>query len=111
MLSSKKQRASNMGSKKKQIREAFRKAVFDRDGHKCIICGARADLDAHHITNRDDIPNGGYVKENGITLCPTHHEEAEGGVYVRGHLYSLIDSHVDKAFEAARVLPMDSKEK
>lgn len=26
-------------------------------------------LDAHHITDRNDLPNGGYVEENGITLC------------------------------------------
>jgi hypothetical protein len=34
------------------------------------MCG-RADvkLDAHHITSRKNMPNGGYVKENGITLC------------------------------------------
>lgn len=27
------------------------------------------ELDAHHITDRSEMPNGGYVKENGITLC------------------------------------------
>lgn len=34
------------------------------------MCG-RSDvkLDVHHITNRKMMPNGGYVKENGITLC------------------------------------------
>lgn len=26
-------------------------------------------LDAHHITDRTRMPNGGYVPENGITLC------------------------------------------
>lgn len=26
-------------------------------------------INAHHITSREDMPNGGYVKENGITLC------------------------------------------
>jgi len=54
---------------KQQIRDKFRNDVFERDGFKCVMCG-RSDvkLDAHHITNRK-IPNGGYVKENGISLC------------------------------------------
>lgn len=58
---------------KQQTREKFRKDVFDRDNYKCVVCG-RGDvkLDAHHITNRKQIPNGGYVKENGITLCDTY---------------------------------------
>ncbi|MGC4044986.1 MAG: HNH endonuclease [Armatimonas sp.] len=35
------------------------------------------DLDAHHITNRNDMPGGGYVAENGISLCETCHRLAE----------------------------------
>ena len=48
---------------KKQIRENFRNTVFERDGHKCLVCN-RSDvkLDAHHIIDRHEMPNGGYVK-------------------------------------------------
>lgn len=53
---------------KQQIREKFRKDVFERDGYKCRMCGRDIKLDAHHIVSRN-LPNGGYVKENGITLC------------------------------------------
>lgn len=67
-----------MSSEKKRIRQAFRDSVFDRDSHACRVCGAKvADLDAHHITDRNLMPNGGYVKENGISLCHEHHEMAE----------------------------------
>lgn len=62
---------------KKDIRNNFRNAVFKRDNHKCTFCDCKTDLDAHHITDRHEMPNGGYVLENGITLCPVHHMMAE----------------------------------
>ena len=65
-----------MSAKKQQRRAAFRDAVFKRDGYKCVVCGLAASkddpesvLDAHHISNRNTFPNGGYVRENGVSLC------------------------------------------
>lgn len=66
-----------MSNKKKVVRELFREAVFKRDGHKCRFCSVTENLDAHHIIDRTLMANGGYVKENGITLCPDHHAKAE----------------------------------
>ena len=66
-----------MSQGKKAIREKFRNDTFGRDGHKCVFCDRTDNLDAHHITDRRLMPAGGYVKENGITLCPTHHLMAE----------------------------------
>ena len=65
--------------KKQLIREQFRTAVFTRDKNTCKIknCQITENLDAHHITDRSEMPNGGYVKENGITVCPDHHLMAE----------------------------------
>ncbi len=61
---------------KKNIREKFRNDVFKRDNYTCKICGygpfeirSSEIFDAHHITDRSLMPNGGYVKENGITVC------------------------------------------
>jgi hypothetical protein len=103
-----------MSAKKKAVREAFRTAVFARDKHKCVFCDCKADLDAHHITDRTEMPNGGYVKENGITLCPTHHMEAEqfhisgGKEWTPGKhpddLYKLIGSSKEKAIRASERL-------
>ena len=62
---------------KKVIRQNFRDAVFNRDGHKCVYCDITDNLDAHHIVDRNEMPNGGYVVENGITLCQKHHMDAE----------------------------------
>jgi 5-methylcytosine-specific restriction endonuclease McrA len=100
-----------MASKKKtQIREQFRRQVFTRDGYKCRVCGASGQLDTHHIIPREHIANGGYVKENGITLCSTCHLKAEDCLqmrmpmcldYLPSELYKLIGSDAIKACEKA----------
>lgn len=67
-----------MGKKKKETRSKFRKDVFERDGFTCQVCGehrSEEDLDAHHITDRSKMPKGGYVKENGITVCQNDKEK------------------------------------
>lgn len=62
-------------------RDAFREAVFARDGHQCVICGATGELDAHHIVERRlwtaPQEGGGYFLDNGATLCAEHHLQAE----------------------------------
>ena len=81
--------------KKKDIRRSFRRMVFERDRYCCVVCNkpgidrqgsdghlrfhgtTPVELDAHHITNRSEMANGGYVVENGITLCPECHILAE----------------------------------
>ncbi len=103
-----------MSTKKKQLREDFRNAVFARDQYQCVFCPAKEHLDAHHITDRSKMPNGGYVEENGITLCPAHHLTAElfhitnGEEWHQGFhpddLYDRISSSYDKAFEASKKL-------
>lgn len=102
-----------MSSKKKLIRAQFRDTTFKRDGFRCKICGeANKPLDAHHITNRTLMPNGGYVKENGISLCPDCHEKAE--VYhstgtalpsfAPDDLYKLIGSNHNLAIKKSELL-------
>lgn len=71
-----------MSSDKKIIRKRFRDSVFTRDKYKCRCCGfdSKGDeslIDAHHIINRTKLPNGGYVRENGITVCHPCHEKCE----------------------------------
>ena len=97
-----------MSQKKKQIRSQFRENVFKRDGHTCVFCDETENLDAHHITDRTEMPNGGYVKENGITLCPGHHLMAEeyhisdGILWEEGmhpsDLYKMIGTTKEEAF-------------
>jgi hypothetical protein len=59
-------------------RDEFREQVFDRDGHRCIICFKHA-VDAHHIIERRLWKDEGYYLENGASLCEIHHRLAETG--------------------------------
>lgn len=99
-----------MSNEKKLIRKHFRDAVFARDKYRCRMCGfdSKKDeslIDAHHITDRNELPNGGYVKENGITLCHPCHMKAEEfhqtGIAVVGYsvddLYLKIGSNLELA--------------
>ena len=103
-----------MPTNKQKIREQFRQQVFKRDGNKCSFCDKTTKLDAHHITDRSLMPNGGYVKENGITLCPEHHYDAEmfnisaGDTWIIGmhpnDLYNRINSSIDLAIDKSERL-------
>ncbi len=70
---------------KNKNRIVFRENVLKRDGNKCKVCG-RSDvkLDAHHITDRSEMSNGGYVIENGITLC-----DCKGGCHMKAERYHI----------------------
>lgn len=57
-------------------RDAFREAVFDRDGHRCVVCDAPA-ADAHHIIERRLWPDSGYYLDNGASVCGACHLRAE----------------------------------
>jgi predicted restriction endonuclease len=101
---------------KKLIRKQFRDSVFERDGYKCVFCGqsdtTESPLDAHHIVDRTLMPNGGYVIENGITVCEMHHLICEQfhitGTSVAGfspeELYVRIGSSYEKALAASEEL-------
>lgn len=108
-----------MSDKKKSIRKAFRDACFNRDKYACIMCGkkssaekAEEELDAHHVSDRRTVPHGGYVSENGISLCPSCHEKAEifhsTGTSYPGYspedLYKKINSSYELAVEASKKL-------
>ena len=57
---------------KKDIRKKFRSEVFKRDDFTCQVCNTKRseeELDAHHISDRSTMANGGYVASNGITVC------------------------------------------
>lgn len=104
---------------KKKIRKKFRDECFSRDNYCCVMCGfnsslvnAESELDCHHITSRTELPAGGYVMENGISLCSECHIKAETyystGVAEPGFspfdLYRKIGSTYELALEASKKL-------
>tara|TARA_Y100000034_G_scaffold103692_1_gene129577 strand:- start:46935 stop:47396 length:462 start_codon:yes stop_codon:yes gene_type:complete len=118
-----------MSDFKKTIRKEFRLAVFERDSYKCRGCGKQgydhndpqevarqeasgaflAGLDAHHITSRDEMVAGGYVVENGISLCPECHMKAESPhtsnvEFLPENLYKSIGSSRNNAHMACLAL-------
>ena len=95
-----------MLSKKQLLRKKFKEQVFNRDNNKCKICKAPA-VDAHHITDRNLMKNGGYTLSNGIALCSECHINAEAfhqnkkvksGFYP-SDLYKLINSSYIEALK------------
>jgi 5-methylcytosine-specific restriction endonuclease McrA len=80
-----------MSLNKKAIRTKFREVVFQRDGYKCLFCSETKNLDAHHIINRNLMPDGGYFLANGATLCETHHLKAENGEISPIEIFEKID--------------------
>ncbi len=49
----------------------LRREILKRDGWRCQQCGARLDLQVHHIKWRSQL--GDDANENLITLCVTCH--------------------------------------
>lgn len=70
-------------------RDDFREAVFERDRHRCVICGrGQLALDAHHIMDRalfaDTDPRpGGYVLANGVSVCSESHPDGTASCHLQ----------------------------
>lgn len=89
----------------KRWRKQFNEDCLKRDGNKCVFCNETEDLDVHHITDRHDMPNGGYTITNGITVCQEHHLKCEKWdewivdlvLYKPDNLYMMIGSSYEQA--------------
>lgn len=66
-------------------RRKWAQTVKKRDGYRCIYCGAREKIEAHHIKQRAEYLEGALDIENGVTLCHRCHYTAHGGDYTTNH--------------------------
>ena len=55
---------------------AVRRAVFERDGYRCVECGKAGRLECDHITPLERGPGQNHYDPNGLqTLCRVCHIE------------------------------------
>lgn len=59
---------------KRKLLIEWSKRVRQRDGNKCVICGAVEHINAHHILARDGYHHLQFTLDNGVSLCPSHHK-------------------------------------
>lgn len=52
--------------------KAWNERIKKLDQHRCVYCGAKKMLNAHHIIPRNN-KKFRWDLDNGITLCPKHH--------------------------------------
>jgi len=73
-------------------RSIFREEVFDRDDGKCVVPTCNSDAaDAHHIIERKLWDNGGYISDNGASVCSRHHHLAEANAIPPQAFWRWID--------------------
>lgn len=53
----------------------FRKSVLERDGNKCVICGATENLIAHHLNSYHWDKENRSNPDNGVCVCSKHHSD------------------------------------
>ena len=67
-----------------------RKAILNRDDHKCKICGCTNNLQVHHILSISTHPTLRLEDTNLISVCTDCHEKIHNGIYLPIYLTNLI---------------------
>ena len=64
----------------------WRRAVLERDGFVCTVCGERRDLEAHHLRPWATCLADRLDPDNGRTLCAACHQDTHHPVPDAGRL-------------------------
>lgn len=68
----------NKRTKALQIPPKVKRIVYERDGGRCVLCGAPGDPVAHYISRAQ---GGLGIEENVVTLCYGCHRAYDQGPY------------------------------
>jgi len=55
--------------------QLWRKEVIEKDGGKCVDCGSKENLEAHHVIPWAEAPELRTDPENGLTQCVNCHSK------------------------------------
>lgn len=66
-----------MMARKPNAYNQWRKAVFTRDGHKCVFCGSEEKLQSDHIKPFSTFKDLRYDVNNGRVLCASCHKKTD----------------------------------
>ena len=90
-LKSKRSKACDISQKTKEI-------VFERDNHKCILCGSRYGQPNAHFIARS---KGGLgIEQNIVTLCFRCHQNYDFGDYEQHHnIQNYIREYLKSKYE------------
>ena len=58
--------------------KAWRNKVYQLDNWTCVLCGAKGNLEAHHISPWATNPEKRYMVSNGVSLCQDCHDTVNG---------------------------------
>lgn len=68
-----------MGTRETPEYRAWRLSVFERDGYKCLLCGSKKNIHAHHIERYADNVDKRCLLSNGATVCKACHRKYHNG--------------------------------
>lgn len=72
---------------------AWSRAVRDRDGYRCRVCGGTYGVQAHHIVSRR-VKRLRYDVSNGLTACATCHDDIHARLV---HVWTVGDEvHIER---------------
>lgn len=89
----------NRRKKATSIPQKVKEAVYERDNHKCVLCGKWAERSwacAHYIRRSQ---GGLGIEKNIVTLCPVCHmayDESSRRNEIKAYLGEYLSNHYDE---------------
>ena len=75
-------------TKATSIPRSVKDAVWERDQHRCILCGSHQGAPVAHVIRRSQ--GGMGIERNIVTLCPHCHREFDEGKHHKAYETRII---------------------